>query len=321
MARALADLYRGELHGANRERLERHLSRCAACRETMRGWEAADRLLHVARPEPVVLTPLAAQALFARALHQSGVQRRWTWRNRLQPLIWGLGLTCVAFYLLLPRPHVGHPKPPQVVRVPAPPPSHLPVIVPPIMSPARELVVVPRQLQQQQTLAQHWRRHRQRRSMLPAITHHRWRRHESHHPQMPVQDDEAWVAIADLPQTEPLPDKVPALTTEDPKSEIRNPKSEIPLQGSLLVMVTHEPELMVEVTHTAEDRPGYAQVASARCETEPGRGIWRCCTQSRDSEGRDTSVTEVAFIAQDRQEGSLTVQVTRDPEPRKEEGQ
>ena len=129
------------------------------------------------------------------------------------------------------------------------------------------------------------RRHTRR---YAAIHHRRRRRH--HHimldrPPTPVAplygDDEAAIAQAAPEQQE--------------------------LQGRLVVTVTHEPTLAVEVTRAPEDAPGYAAATCFRRDSD-GAGIWERCTVRKDEQGADMVQTQVALAIPGPQPEILVVQ-------------
>jgi hypothetical protein len=307
MRRILAALQHGELSDTARRRVETHLAQCAVCRDTMKRREKADRLLHAARPAPASLPADAAQAIFARALLQADVQADGRPRpGRLRSLAWCLGLTCLAVLALLAmRPH-----PPAKIKsvIAENSPRHfdttpklprLPDMNTDAESGLADAYMAMRSAFSEPRADAPTPKHRPR-----PPRHHRWRSN---------------YLAAHLRQRHrhPTPYSSPAIRQVEPQVAQAVPEPQEP-EGRLVVKVTHEPGLAVEVTHAAEDAPGYAEATCFR-RGFYGEGIWQRCMIHKSEAGADTVQTQIAMAAPQPEQDLLAIQAATGAADNKEQ--
>ncbi len=135
-----------------REGVERHLSRCAACTETLRLMRVEEDLLRAARPEPWRLSAEASDAILERALAGMPSAPARPARRGLVPALAAACLLLGLIYLGWTRLHASstirnHP-PPQIVNVPKRVPKQQPIPLPelplqPVPLPKRDIVKHP----------------------------------------------------------------------------------------------------------------------------------------------------------------------------------
>jgi hypothetical protein len=296
---------RDKLSGALQRWMEHHLERCAQCRAAMHQWQETEGRLRAVRPQTASLPTERAQALFASALLESGVQSHGRLMDgrmvgRRRRLLWSLGLGCLgAVALLAVRLHrLDMPgrqdfastrklAPPQAKRTQWTKGTDL---LPQSINDGMAYGMAQTAIEASEggnNPVHRRRRHRRRHIRLyAALRRYHGRRHRLIAPPiLPIgpqrSDDESAVA-----QTMPAP--------QEP-------------EGRLVVTVTHQPGLTVEVTHASEETPGYAS-AACMSRNAYGAGYWQRCLVSKDEAGVETMQTQVAFASPGPQPQILVVQ-------------